>query len=293
MNKMKVGIPDVSIGHWTDAVAQTGCTAVLLPKGTTASIEMRGGAPAARETDALRPDKAVQSIDGICLSGGSAFGLAAADGVMRFLEEQGRGVATPGGVVPIVPAMSLFDLAVGNGAVRPTSENGYSAARDAIPGEVVVGRVGAGTGAYVGHRHGVAGRRPGGLTYAEESISGVIVGALVAVNAFGDVEASADFIRAEALGSPFEYQQPASMSRQHTTIGVVITNALLSKVDCLIVAQGAHDGLSRSISPPHTRYDGDGFIAAATGQVKADVDLVRWLALQAVNSSIRSLCSAS
>jgi L-aminopeptidase/D-esterase-like protein len=253
---------------------------------------MRGGAPAARETDALRPDKAVQFIDGICLSGGSAYGLAAADGVLRFLEEQGYGGSTPGGIVPIVPAMSLYDLAVGNGSVRPTSENGYTAACDAREGEVIVGRVGVGSGAYVGHRHGVSGRRPGGLTYAEESVDGVVVGTLVAVNAFGDVEDGADFVRAEASASPFDYAKAESMARQHTTIGVVITNALLSKVDCLIVAQGAHDGLSRAISPPHTRFDGDGFIAAATRYIAADVDLVRWLAVQAVNSSIRSLhCS--
>ncbi|WP_225724809.1 MULTISPECIES: P1 family peptidase [unclassified Nocardia] len=284
---MAIGIPGVRIGHWTDPVGETGCTVLILPERTTASCEVRGGAPASRELAALAPDKTVVTVDAIVLTGGSAFGLASADGVMRYLEERGRGVPTPGGPVPIVAALGLFDLSVGDPAARPTAEHGYAAAEASSGEQILHGRVGAGAGAYVSHWRGPRLRVPGGIGYAERQLGDVVVGAVCAVNAFGDIDDGASDISFDAvaqLDRPFEFEG----SRMHTTIGAVLTNARLDKVACQIVAQGAHDGLSRALTPPHTRFDGDGFIAAATGQVDANVDVVRLLALAAVTEAIRS-----
>ncbi len=287
---MTIGIPGIGIGHWSDTDGETGCTVVLFPEGTTASCEVRGGAPASRELDVLAPDKTVSFIDAAVLTGGSAFGLAAADGVMRYLEESGRGVLTPGGRVPIVPTLALFDLAVGNPASRPTAENGYAAARDtSSEQQIVAGRIGAGTGAYTAHWRGPD-RRPGGLAYAERRWDELVVGALCVVNAFGDID---DGSAAQvALDSVMMLHQVDLEARMNTTIGVVVTNAKLDKVGCHIVAQGAHDGLSRALTPPHGRFDGDGFIAAATGSVDAHVDVVRLMALAAVTEAIRSVPAA-
>lgn len=283
-----VGVTGVRVGHWTDATAQTGCTVIEFPEGTVASYEVRGGAPASRELDLLAPDKTVARIDAALLTGGSAFGLAAADGVMRYYEEQGRGVDTPGGVVPIIPTLAIFDLAAGDGSVRPTSESGYLAAQATRGEQRLTGAIGAGAGAYTSHWRGPEGRRRGGLGYAEHRLDDLVVAALCVVNAFGDIddgrgEVNLDAVR--ALEAPFQ----TASARAHTTIGVVVTNATLDKVGCQIVAQGAHDGLSRALTPPHTRFDGDGFVAAATGQVTAHVDTVRLLALAAVTDAIRSV----
>lgn len=280
-------LPGVSIGHWTDPSAMTGCTVVLLPEGAVASREVRGGAPATRDLDALAPDKAVTSIDAVLLTGGSAFGLAAAEGVMRFLEEAGRGVPTPGGRVPIVPTLALFDLAVGDPKVRPTAEDGYSAAVAASGPRFEVGQLGAGTGAFTSQWRGVENLRAGGIRYAESTLGDLVVGALCAVNAYGDVDPGGTEVDLDSVANlvpPFDY----TSDRVHTTIGVVVTNARLDKTACFVVAQGAHDGLSRALTPPHTRYDGDGFVAVATGEVAADVDTVRLMALDAVSRAIRS-----
>ncbi|ORB60116.1 peptidase S58 DmpA [Mycobacteroides saopaulense] len=286
-NTRTIGIPRVGVGHWTNEAAETGCTVVSLPPGTCASCEVRGGAPASRELAALAPDKSVLAIDAVVLTGGSAFGLAAADGAMRFFEEVGRGVPTPGGLVPVIPTLALFDLAVGEASVRPGASEGYSAARASVGGpHFEIGRVGAGTGAYTSHWRGPAGRQHGGMRYAEVVAQGVIVGALVAVNAYGDIDHGGEEVSLGAVAALSEVFGFGD-SRQHTTIGVIITNAQLDKVGCHIVSQGAHDGLSRSISPPHTRFDGDAFVAAATGQVPAHVDVVRLMALDAVARAIR------
>jgi L-aminopeptidase/D-esterase-like protein len=272
-----LGVAGVRVGHWTDQESQTGCTVVELPAGTVASYEARGGAPASREVELLHPDKTVSAVDAVLLTGGSAFGLAAADGVMRYYEQNGRGVPTPAGRVPIVPALALFDLGVGDSAVRPAAEHGYMAAQATTQAQVISGRVGAGAGAYVSHWRGPAGRHPAGLASHVARLGDLVVGVLCAVNAFGDIETLA------ALPSGF------GGGRTHTTIGVVCTNARLAKTGCLVVAQGAHDGLARAITPPHTRFDGDAFIAAATGEVDARVDVVRFLALTAVCRAIRSV----
>ena len=297
-----IGVAGVRVGHWTEARARTGCTVVVLPEGTVASCEVRGGAPASRELDLLAPEKTVSAIDAVLLTGGSAFGLAAADGVMRWCEEQGRGVPTPAGRVPIVPAMALCDLAAGASAVRPGPAAGYAAAAAAAAAsageQVLRGALGAGTGAHVSQWRGPEGRRPGGLVYAERRLGELVVGSLCALNAFGDVDDGASPTSLEAARALLDAsaaepsaaggQHAAGGQRVHTTIGVVLTNARLDKVGCRILAEGAHDGLARAITPPHTRFDGDGFVAAATGEVEAPIDVVRLLGLAATAEAIRS-----
>ncbi len=273
----------VQVGHWTDPDAQTGCTAILLPEGSCASYEVRGGAPASRELICLEPEKSVTTVDAVCLTGGSVFGLAAADGVVSWLAEHGRGVLTPGGVVPIVPTMALFDLAVGDGSVRPTPTNGYDAARTASA-DFPIGRVGAGTGAYAAkwRQEPPTPTSPGGLGFAVETRGDLVVEAIMACNAFGDITGELTTEALDGVSTGFDFD------RQNTIIGVVITNAALDKVSCRVLAQGAHDGLARSITPPHSRFDGDGFVGAATGQVAAPLDLVRMLALSATARAIKS-----
>ncbi|HET8620847.1 MAG TPA: P1 family peptidase [Acidimicrobiales bacterium] len=283
---MITDVAGVRAGHWTDAAAATGCTVVLFPEGTVASGEVRGGAPATREFDLLDPLRMVERLDAVVLAGGSAFGLAAADGVMRHCEERGVGFLTPAGPVPIVVALALYDLSVGDPTVRPGPDEGYAAAVAATAGPVATGPVGAGTGARVSSPD-LRARAPGGLVTAAVRVDDVVVGALVAVNAAGvpgaDDSLAVDVARVARGGRPF------GAPLGNTTIGVVATNARLTKVGCHLVAQGAHDGLTRAVFPAHTRNDGDAFVAAATGAVDADADVVRALATQVVAGAIRSL----
>jgi len=274
-------VPGLRVGHWTDPVARTGCTVVLLPEGTVASGEVRGGAPATRETALLEVTRTVDRVDAVLLTGGSAFGLAAADGVMRFCEERGVGVPTPAGVVPIVVGLALFDLAVGDPLVRPGADQGYAACEAATAGSFEVGVVGAGTGATVGSGVESVERLQGGLVTATARQDDLIVSALVVVNAAG------------APGADDGVLPPSSGDGllTNTTVGVVATNARLDKVGCNLLAQSAHDGLARAIYPAHTRFDGDGFVTAAVGTLEApaDVDIVRALGVHAVAAAIRSL----
>ncbi|MGV0794461.1 P1 family peptidase [Mycolicibacterium sp. XJ1819] len=263
----------------------SGTTVVLTPPGTVGAVDGRGGAPGTRETDLLDPANSVRHVDAVVLSGGSAFGLAAADGVMTWLEEQGRGVALDDGVVPIVPAAVVYDLPVGGWKCRPTAEFGYTAAAGAGP-VVASGTVGAGTGARVGVLKGGVG------TASTVLDSGVTVGALVIVNAAGDVVDpgtglpwSADQIEEFALTPPPPEQVAAYAARHtelsplssgdrplNTTIAVVATDAVLSKAACKRVAVAAHDGLARTIRPCHTPLDGDTVFALATGAVEVPLD---------------------
>jgi L-aminopeptidase/D-esterase-like protein len=275
-------VAGVRVGHWTDETARTGCTVVLLPDGTVASGEVRGGAPATREVALLDPTRLVARIDAVVLTGGSAFGLATADGVVRFCEERGIGLPTSAGPVPIVVALGLFDLLTGDGSVRPAAAAGYAACEGAGDGPFAVGAVGAGKGATVGKWRGREHARPGGLgTATERDGSGegeLVVSALVAVNAVGEAVGPPDEpVRLPVLPAPFG----------NTTIGVVVTNARLTKTECFLVAQSAHDGLARAVAPAHTRFDGDAIVAAATGGVDAAVDVVRELAASAVERATR------
>jgi L-aminopeptidase/D-esterase-like protein len=286
---MVTDVAGVRVGHWTDPEARTGCTVVLFPDGTVASGDVRGGAPATRELELLDPRRTVSRIDAVVLTGGSAFGLAAADGAMRFCEERAMGFATPVGPVPIVVALALFDLAVGDPAARPGPDEGYAACVAATDGPVELGLIGAGAGATVAKLGLPRDRRPGGLVSAGAEGGGLRVAALVAVNASGtpgaddrmalELAGAHDVAEARVTGTGFV----------NTTIGVVATNARLDKMACHLVAQGGHDGLARSLFPAHTRGDGDAFVAAATGEVEADVDVVRALAVHVVAEAVRSL----
>lgn len=278
-------VDGVAVGHWTDSRARTGCTAVVFEQGAVASGEVRGGAPATREFALLDPQRLVDRIDAVVLSGGSAFGLASADGVVRWLAEHGRGFPTDAGPVPIVVGMSLFDLLVGDGSVRPGPEQGYAACGAARGGTVETGPVGAGAGASVGMWRGFDEARPGGIVTASASHGGVVVGALIALNAFGDID---DGTASEGIDAELGALCGQMPEAGNTVIGVLATNARLDKIGCHVVAQGGHDGLARSLFPPHTRVDGDALVCASTGQVPAGVDLVRALAVLAVERAVRS-----
>ncbi len=286
------GLTDVaglSVGHHTDPRRPTGCTVVLCGDGAVCGVDVRGGAPGTRETDLLDPAASAPFVHAIVLAGGSAFGLDAASGVVRWLDERGIGIAVgprlPDGrqaTVPIVPAAILFDLWVGDPRIRPDADSGYAACEAASTGGVVEGNVGAGAGASVGKLYGIGHAMRGGLGSASMSVGGITVAALVAVNALGDVvDPSNGAIVAGALdddGRGFRDQaaclrrgdwpapwQLAEADGAATTIAVVATDAVLDKATCAKVAQMAHDGLARSIVPIHTAGDGDTVFALATG----------------------------
>jgi L-aminopeptidase/D-esterase-like protein len=279
-------ISGVRVGHWTHPEAQTGCTVILFPEGTRASGEVRGGAPATREFDLLAPERMVDRLDAVLLTGGSAFGLASADGVMRWCAEQGSGFATGAGPVPIVVTMALFDLLVGEPHVRPGAVEGYAACAEARGGAVQVGRIGAGTGATIGKWRGLEHARPGGLGSATVRDGDLVVSALVAVNAVGDID---DGSEPDWPPPPPDVFGAEALAVENTTIGVVATNAALDKVGCFVVSHGGHDGIARALTPSHTRGDGDAIVVASSGRVEAVIDHVRFLAVRAVERAIRSV----
>jgi len=291
-------IPGIYVGHAQDLGALTGCTVILCPKGAVAGVDQRGGAPGTRETDALRPMHLVQKAHAVMLAGGSAFGLDAASGAMRYLEE--RRVGFPAGVVkvPIVASAILFDLAIGSSKVRPDAEMGYHACDLASADPPAEGNVGAGTGCSVGKIFGTAGAMKSGIGSASMDCGGgVLVGAIVAVNAFGDViDPQSGQILAGArplrtgplrLGRQGPFADTLAVMRSlpgrlvlrlatdgNTVIGVVATNARLTKEQACKIAQMAQDGLARAIRPAHTMLDGDTIFALSTGNRTADVSLV-------------------
>lgn len=285
---MLTDVPGVRVGHWTDAAAETGCTVVILPPNTVASGEVRGGAPATREFALLDPLHLVQHVDAVVLSGGSAFGLDAGSGVMGVLEREGRGFPTKAGPVPIVVGMSLYDLAVGDGSVRPGAPHGALAAEAAVGHAHEVGLVGAGCGATVGKWGGPETTEPGGLGAATVRSGDVVVSALVAVNALGWIDDGTTTTDPGPRWSPPD-DDPDTALFGNTTIGVVVTNAVLDKAGCHLAAQSGHDGFARAIQPAHTAADGDALVVAATGVVEADEFHIRVLAQHAVVSAIRAV----
>lgn len=296
---MLTDVDGIEIGHWTDPVARTGCTVVVLPEGTIASGEVRGGAPATREFALLDPTKTVATVDAVVLSGGSAFGLAAGDGVMGWLAERDRGFETSAGRVPIVVGVSLFDLAVGDGSVRPGAAEGRLAAETAGADDPELGLVGAGTGCTVAkwfHRPDGSTEPPtGGLGGATLRAGDVVVSALIAVNAVGAIDDGTSIAdpgpppSPPATGDDEHGRGDGGDDRGNTTIGIVATNAAIDKVGCRLLAESAHDGLARSLLPAHTAFDGDAIVACATGVAAADLRHVRVLAQQAVAAAVRSL----
>ena len=288
---MSVGleVPGVEIGHWTDNAARTGCTVIVLPPGTTASGEVRGGAPATREFALLSPERLVSVVDAVVLAGGSAFGLAAADGVMEVLEAEGRGFDTLHGRVPIVVAMALYDLGVGDASVRPGAAAGRHAARNRSAASET-GAVGAGAGATVSKWLGAENAEPGGLGIATVRRDELVVSAIVALNAAGSPPPAGDELLEGVATGLFDQWPERANPFSNTTLGVIVTNAALTKLECFWVAQGGHDGLARSLVPAHSRSDGDAVVAAATGElsVDADVDDVRLMAVAAVVDAVHS-----
>jgi L-aminopeptidase/D-esterase-like protein len=296
-NLTLTAVPGVKVGHHTIAERPTGCTAILFEAGATAGVDVRGAAPASAETDLLKPVNLVQQIYAISLSGGSAFGLDARTGIMKYLDEKNIGFKAYGTInVPIVPAASLIDLNVGtNPKIRPTADCGYRAAQAASTAPVAEGNVGAGTGATVGKSAGAARAMKGGIGSAAIRMpDGLIVAALVAVNAAGDVVDPAtgkvvagvrtddgkSLADARVLLTTGAVRQPARLG-ENTTLGVVATNATLTKTQATKVAEMAHDGFARAIYPSHTMGDGDTIFAVATGTQAGNVDVSRVGALAA------------
>jgi L-aminopeptidase/D-esterase-like protein len=291
-------IAGLAVGHHTEARRPTGCTVVLCPAGAVCGVDVRGAAPGTRETDLLRPDALVPHVNAVLLAGGSAFGLDAAGGVMRWLEARGHGFAVGPAVVPIVPAAVLFDLWLGDATVRPDAAAGAAACdaawaatvaigpgasggaggRAGMPRAPAEGCVGAGAGASLGKLFGVAHAMKGGIGTASITVGAVTVAALVAVNALGDVldpatgrllagarRADGRGLRDAAACLAAGELPAAALAGMATTIGVVATDAALTKVQCQRLAGSAHDGLARCIMPVHTMSDGDTMFALATG----------------------------
>ena len=295
-NKTITAVPGVQVGHWTDLEAATGCTVVLCPQGVTAGVAVRGGAPGTRETDLLRPEALVQEVHAVLLTGGSAFGLAAADGVMRWLEEHDSGFDVGVTKVPIVPAAVIFDLTIGRHDVRPDADAGYAACEAASAEPVREGNVGAGTGATVGKIAGPQLATKGGLGSAFLTLGEDLqVGALVVVNALGDVvDPYSGNILAGARRpeggwwgekAPFPTGENAPRFG-NTTLAVVATNARLTQAECTLVANMAHDGIARAVRPAHTLMDGDTIFALSTGDVETDASAVGAVAAEAVAHAI-------
>lgn len=272
-------VPGIEVGHFTDTRRPTGCTVVLARDGAVAGVDVRGAAPGTRETDLLDPINLVQQVHAIMLAGGSAWGLDAAGGAMRWLEEQKIGMDARVARVPIVPAAVLFDLPVGDASVRPDAEAGYRACAAATRHPPAEGNVGAGSGAAVGKLWGIGRAMKGGIGTASVTVDGVTVGALIACNALGDVIDPASGIPIagartadgrQLLDSRLAILRGESptpvLPGTNTTIGVIATDAPLTKAQATKLAQMAHDGLARSINPAHTMSDGDALFAMATGR---------------------------
>jgi len=281
----------IEVGHAQDEQALTGCTVILCREGAVAGVDVRGSAPGTRETDLLDPINLVQKVHAIVLAGGSAFGLDAATGVMRYLEEQEVGFDMRTVKVPIVPAAILYDLDIGHASVRPDSAMGYLAASRASSAPPAEGNVGAGTGASVGKMRGMKYAMKSGVGTWSVNISGVIVAALVALNAIGDVMDPQTGAKIAGLrsGSTLDWMkkgQARAASQSNTVIGVVATNARLTKAEATKVAQMAQDGLARSIRPAHTMFDGDTIFALATGERQADVSMVGAFAAEVMAEAI-------
>jgi L-aminopeptidase/D-esterase-like protein len=287
-------VPGITAGHWTDTKAATGCTVVLCPDGAVASADVRGGAPATRETDLLRTGNLVERIHAVLLSGGSAYGLDAATGVMRWLEERGIGYAVTNAVVPIVPAACIYDFSIGSSDVRPDAAAGYAAC-EASSSALEQGSVGAGAGATVAKAAGIERALKGGIgSAAERTVSGITIGALVAVNSWGEVvdpEAGRVLAgpRGDAPGGDFlstieilrEKPPLSPFSQENSTIGVVATDAVLTKEQAYRLAVIAQTGLARTIRPVHTPVDGDLIFSLATCRNDTPTDLLQLGALAA------------
>lgn len=297
-------VPGILVGHATDTEHHTGCTVVLCPPDTVGGVDVRGPSPGSRETALLAPNKHVQDVTAVLLTGGSAFGLAAADGVVRYLEENEMGHWTPRAIVPIVPAAVVYDLFFSEGKRRPDADMGYEASVNAQAGEVPQGNVGAGAGVTIGKWPGFEGVMKGGFGTASDEIeiegdNKLVVGAVAVSNCVGDVLNVDGSVLAGARapdgswfaeGDPLQHlaKEPEIPEGINTTLIVVATNARLDKVATNRVAEHAQNGLVMAIRPAHTTHDGDTAFALATGKVEARFDLVAYMAEQVVAEAIRN-----
>lgn len=294
-----IDIPGIRIGNAQDYNAATGCTVILCEKGAVAGVDVRGGAPGTRETDLLNPMNLVDKVHGVLLAGGSAFGLDAASGIMEYLENLDVGFDTGVAKVPIVTGAVLFDLAVGNGKIRPDKKMGYDACVNAAEGKFSVGSVGAGTGASVGKILGMKNAMKSGLGTCCVKLGNLYIGAVVAVNALGDIiDSNIDKIIAGALeddGNTFLNTEEFIINNlnnitntyiSNTTIGVVITNGRFDKAQANKIASMAHNGYARTIRPAHTMHDGDTIFVLSTGEVEADVSAVGTVAARVVAQAV-------
>lgn len=299
-------VPGIKVGHYQDLEGLTGCSVILTEGGAVAGVDVRGSAPGTRETDLLDPINLVQMVHGLCLSGGSAFGLDAASGVMQYLDEHHIGLDVGVAKVPIVPSAVLFDLAVGDPRKRPDKLMGYEAAKRAKADRFEVGNVGAGCGATIGKLAGFDKCMKGGLGSASITLKdGTTIGAMVAVNPLGEVRHPSS---REVLAGPYnsstgtfidsiealkENKANKPVSGANTTIGVIAVNADLTKAEAKKVAQMAQDGYARTIYPAHTMFDGDTIFTLATSGKKVQVDLIGALAAQVMEEAIiNAVCSA-
>jgi len=294
-------IEGILVGHDQDLAAVTGCTVVLCEKGATAGVDVRGGAPGTRETDLLDPVNLVEKIHAVLLTGGSAFGLDAAGGVMRYLEERGIGFDVQVAKVPIVCGAALFDLVVGNPRVRPDGQMGYRACCNATGHACPEGNVGAGTGATVGKICGMARAMKSGLGCFALQVGALKIGALVAVNALGDIINPATGERVAGLLTEDRtaladtealmietYGNRINRFSGNTTLGVVATNAVLTKAQATKLASMAQNGYARTMRPAHSMFDGDTIFTIATGQVEADLSTLGLLAARVMEKAIVS-----
>lgn len=280
-------VPGVGVGHWSDTGGKTGVTVVTLPEPNRAAVEVRGAAPGSRELALLQPGSRVETIQGIVLTGGSAFGLASVDGVVAEMERRGVGHQALHGPVPIVPAAVIYDLLAGDAGARPGPEEGAAAYRAASSGPVQMGAVGAGTGALVAAWRGPEHIQAGGLGSAAQISGGATVGALAVVNAVGDVFT----LDGESLtGGPLRPGPPAfePAPLEHTTLVVVVTDGLLSRTDLMRLTVRAQDAIAACIRPSHTRYDGDVAFAVSCGDLDADLDAVGEATFVAVGDAIEA-----
>jgi L-aminopeptidase/D-esterase-like protein len=311
MHNLITDVDGIKVGHQQNLGALTGCTVILAEKGAVGGVDQRGGAPGTRETDLLHPLHMVDKVHAILLTGGSAFGLDAATGVMKYLEQHGKGFNSGPALVPIVPGAVLFDLSIGDPNIRPDAEMGYQACENATDGVFSQGNFGAGTGATVGKILGMKQGMKSGIGSASMDIGGgVIVGAIVAVNAFGDViDPTTRQILAGArplhagpfvIGGKNQFANTLEMMKSftgrtimgfasaasNTVIGVVATNASLNKDEINKVSQMSHNGLALSIRPAHTMFDGDTIFALSTGKLKADVNIVGAFAAEVMAQAV-------
>lgn len=291
-------VPGIKVGHAHSIEGMTGCTVIICEKGATGGVDVRGSAPGTRETDLFKSEKMVDKVHAVVLSGGSAFGLEAASGVMKYLEEKNIGFDVGVTKVPIVASAVIFDLTIGDYMIRPDFNMGYEASKNANSYANKQGNIGCGMGATIGKILGPQNAMKSGLGSATVKIGNLVVSAIVAVNAFGDIY---DLENNKQIAGVYDYNTSELLNTidimketnknlgfniQNTTIGLIATNAMLNKAEANKISEMAHNGFARSINPIHTMVDGDTIFTMATGEIKADISLIGTLAAEAMSKAI-------